>query len=299
MRVKFHQIAMLALGLGALLGACGTATTSTAHRSTTPGSTQQRPSEIIPVSSGALAMGPLQSNGTIAVLAGTEHSKGVFLYDIADHQEIGSFSVSNLAQSITQLPNGDIAIGFGGGSVGAVQLYAESGRELASVPVAEPVLSLSVGSNGGSVLVLEGTSRARAVALLDVATRQASSTIPVALQTVAIASSLQTPNELYGLGSQGIVAVYTTTTGQEIGDFTVGHSGRALAMGPGGNHLFVLKGSAQIRNVAVVDLATERDVRVLPAPKGAVAIQTDLTSQHLIELASLPNAANIQVASTS
>jgi len=238
-------------------------------------------------------MGPLQPDGEVAVLAGTPSSRGVFFYDLASRKEVGSFSVSNLATALTELPSGVVAVGLGAASVGAVDLYTTSGQQLASIPVAAPVRALALGTNGATIYVLEGTASTRAVAVLDVTTKLATTTIPVSANTVAVAAATS-GTELYGLDDDGFVDVYATNTGQKIGTFPVGHSGIDLVASPDGTALYVLKGTGGVRNVAVVNLATEGDVRALPAPAGAVAIQTDLAGTHLLELVGGAGASNIQ-----
>jgi hypothetical protein len=272
------------------LAACGQSTTSTTSKAST--SSGPKSTASVPVSAGALSMGPLQPNGEVAVLAGTSNSKGVFFYDLASGKEVGSFSVSNLATAVTELPSGVVAVGLGNSRVGAVDLDTTSGQQLASIPVAAPVRGLALGTNGNSIDVLVGTSTTRAVVVLDVTTRLATTTIPVSANTVAIAPSTS-GTELYGLDANGFVDVYAMTTGQKIGTFPVGHSGIDLVASPDGSALYVLKGVGGIRNVAVVNLATEGDVRALPAPADSVAIETDLSGTHLLELVG-GSAANIQ-----
>jgi len=221
------------------LPACGQSTTSTTSKAST--SSGPKPTAIVPVSEGALSMGPLQPNSEVAVLAGTSSSKGVFFYDLASGKEVGSFSVSNLATAVTELPSGMVAVGLGNSRVGAVDRDTTSGQQLASIPVAAPVRGLALGTNGNSIDVLVGTSMTRAVVVLDVTTRLATTTIPVSANTVAIAPSTS-GTEFYGLDVNGFVGVYAMTTGQKIGTFPVGHSGIDVVASPDGSALYVLKG---------------------------------------------------------
>lgn len=282
-----------------VLAACGSTSSSSAPASSS--STAHRgsvPVAIVPVSAGALSLGPLQANGEFSVLAGTPSSKGVFTYQLSTRREVASFSVSNQATAITQLPNGVIAVGLGSGSVGAVDLESSSGQQLASIPVAAPVRGLALGTDGSTIYVLEGTGSTRAVAVLDTATRSAATTLPVNADTVAIASS-PTQQELYGLESTGALDVYSTATGQRIGTFPVGHSGIAATLSPDGTALFVLKGVGGVRNVAVVNLSTEGDVRAIGAPAGGIAIAPTLTGADVLVLAVGPTSANVQELPTS
>ncbi|MCL5972880.1 MAG: hypothetical protein M1557_00555 [Actinobacteria bacterium] len=282
----------LTVGLSVTLAACGSST-SVAKHAKGKGARRALPTAIVPVSRGAEALGPLQSNGLFAVLAGNASAQGVFSYDLANHTEVDSFSVSNLATSVTELPSGVIAVGLAGNGVGAVDLYSGSGHQIASIPVADPVRALAVGGDGATIYVLMNSSGGRAVAVLDATTRLASTTIPVDSQTVAVAPSLH-DHELYGLDATGSVSVYATSTGQRIGSFAVGHSGVDLVLSPNGTQLYVLKGRGGIRNVAVVDLATERDIAAVAAPAGSVSLQAGLSGHHLLELASIASAANVQ-----
>lgn len=290
MRAALFLALLTGLGLG--VSACGSSAPAT-KSTRAKGTAGVLPTAIVPVSRDALSLGPLQTSGIFVVLAGNTSSKGVFSYDLATHKEVGSFSVSNVATSVTELPSGVIAVGLGGGSFGAVDLYSGSGQQIASIPVADPVRALAVGGNGATIFVLMGTGNTRAVAVLDATTHLASTTIPVATNTVAIASSLH-DQELYGLDANGFVSVYATSTGQRIGSFVIGHSGIDLVMAPSGTEIYALKGTGGIRNVAIVNLATERDMRAVPAPAGSVSIQPGLAGHHLLELASPSSSSNVQ-----
>lgn len=291
MRRSAPFVALL-VGLGICASACGAASTSS-NSSQGTSVKSNLPTAIVPVGLGASSFGPLSANGLFVVLSGNTQSRGVYSYDLATRKQVSSFSVSNIATAVTQLPNGTIAVGLGGTGVGAVDLYSSSGQSIVSIPLAAPVRALALDSDGTSVLVLIGQGTSRAVALLNTTTRVASSTIPVDSQTVAIAPSSH-GNEIYGLDSTGYVGVYAAATGQKIGSFAVGHSGIGLSTDPNGTDLFVLKGRGSVRNVAIVDLATESDVRAVPAPRGSVMIQSSLSGHHVLALANTTGGANVQ-----
>ncbi len=274
-----------------MLASCGSQATSAKKPESKHVSA--KPEKILGVPANAIFLGPLQSNGEIAVLAGSSKSMGVFVFDLADSKELSSFSVSNTATSITELPNGVIGVGLANGSAGAVELYQVSGAKVATVPMSGPVISMSNDGNGSTILVLEGTTSVRAVEFLDANTNQATSSIPLVSSTVSVCMS-GSGSYLYGLESGGIVDVYTVSTAQKVGEFRVGHSGISSVMSPSGSQMFVLKGRNGVRNVAVVDLNTESDVRALPAPAGSVSVVTDLAGKNLIELATISGKSNIQ-----
>ncbi len=274
-----------------MLSSCGSQATS----AKTPQSKHAtaKPEKILGVPANSLSLGPLQSNGEIALLAGSEKSMGVFVFNLADSKELSSFSVSNAATSITELPNGVIGVGLANGSAGAVDLYQISGAKVATVPMSGPVIGMSADGNGSTMLVLVGSANVRAVAFLDTNTNQATSSIPLVSNTVSVCMSVG-GNYLYGLESGGMMDVYAVSTAQKVGQFRVGHSGISTVMSPSGTQMFVLKGRNGIRNVAVVDLNTESDVRALPAPTGSVSLTTDLAGKSLIELATKSGKSNLQ-----
>ena len=77
--------------------------------------------------------------------------------------------------------------------------------------------------------------------------------------------------------------------------FSVGDLGRALALSPDGTTLYVLKGTAAVSNIAVVDIATESVRHVLPAPSHCLEVLVSASGSQLYEVVGTAGYGNIQV----
>ena len=283
------------LGVMALIGlittACGSH--STLHNTSAPAS-HAHPNMIIPTPAGTLAATAPEPNGTLWVLAGNSTSRGIYNMDVSRKKTIGSISVSNNANVIAESSTGLVALGVSTPTSGAVQFRnGTTGAILHTVAVSGPITAIAAGSDGTSFYVLNGHSSAKAIAIVNGQTGKIESTVPAPSDAVSI---IPTPGEngIYVLEPNGVVSEIATAGGHVTTQFPIGHSGRALAIGPNGHTLYVLKGQGVQRNVAIVNLATESVKSVLPAAADAVNITLSPDGQILYDVVGSPSYGNVQ-----
>lgn len=282
--------ALLSLGLGA--AGCGQAA---APQGSGPAAVSHlRPSSILPTPQGTVAATAPEPNGTLWVLAGNALSKGIYQYDLPQHKPMGSVSVSNATTAVAESSTGLLALGMGTATTGAVALAnGSTGTVLTTIPVSGPVYAIAAGNDGISFYVLNGTSQARTVTVINGQTDKVVGNVPVPKDTVdAVPSPGQ--HNLYVIEPNGVVSEIAVAGGQVTTQFPIGNSGRGLALGPNGNTLYVLKGQGSVRNVAVVNIATESVKEVLPAPANTQGIVLSPDGRTVYDVVGTPNYGNIQ-----
>ena len=122
-----------------------------------------------------------------------------------------------------------------------------------------------MGSDGTTFYVLTGWPGSASVTVLNSQTGKVAGTVPVPADTVSVVPDIpQTP--LYVLERTGLVSQVSIASGQIIEHVLVGKDGESPALSPDGSTLYVLKGTSQLSNIAVVDTGTQSVRRVLPAP---------------------------------
>ena len=281
------------LGLVVLVSGCGTRPTQNASGPSAKVS-HAKPTAIIPTPAGTLDGTAPEPNGTMWVVAGSPASHGIYQIDLSQKKISGSVSVSNSATAIAESSTGLLALGMATATTGAVQfLNGSSGASLATVPLSGPVVALAAGDDGTTFYALNGNSTSKAIAIINGQKDTVESTIPAPSDAVSVVPA---PNEqsVYVLEPNGVVSQIATAGGHITTQFPIGHSGRALAIGPNGNTLYVLKGQGAVRNVAVVNLATESVKEVLPAPANAENVVLSPDGQILYDIVGAPRLGNVQ-----
>ncbi len=204
--------------------------------------------------------------------------------------------VSANADSLSQSSSGILGVGIGTGTAGALELRnGTSGALIATVPVGASVKDVFAGADGSTFYVLNGNASSSSVTLVNTTTHQPSVSVPVPLDTIAIAVDPSGAN-LFALQAAGTVDQITIGTGQVAGIFTVGRHPVAVAVAPQGGTIYVLKHAGpSVMNVGVIDVNTERQLRVIPAPSNAVDIQLGLDGRSIYDLVGTTSYGNIQV----
>ncbi len=165
---------------------------------------------------------------------------------------------------------------------------------MATVPIGAPVKDVYAGADGTTFYVLNGNNSSSSVTLVNSETDKTSASVPVPLDTVAIAVDPSGQN-LFALGSQGKVNQITIGSGAVAADYPVGQHPIALAVSTSGSALYVLNNVGGGANVGVIDVATESQTKVLPAPAGAVAVQVSPDGGSLYVAVGTPTVGNVQV----
>lgn len=253
-----------------------------------------KPAKVFAAPAGLAGAGQPQPNGTMWLLVSATGSKNIQPLDASSGKLLGAVPVSADASSIAELSTGLVALGTATASTGSVELRnGTSGALVRTVAVSAGVKFLAAGSDGTTVFALDGSAKAADVAMIDTQTGHVGATLPVSLGTVAVAPTPSGHN-VYALAPNGTIEEIATSGGKATASFSVGHSGRGLAISPDGSQLYVLKGRGAVRNVAVVDTATEAVTEVLPAPVGTVAIALSPNGKTLYDAVGTATYGNVQ-----
>lgn len=233
------------------------------------------------------------------LLVAAPGSKNIQPLDAASGKLLGAVPVSAQASSIAELSTGLVALGTATADTGSVQLRnGTTGALVRTVPTSSGVRCIAPGSDGTTVFALDSSPKAADVTTINAQTGHVGATLPVSLGTVAVAPTPSGHN-IYALAPNGTLEEIATAGGKATASFSVGHSGRGLAISPNGSVLYVLKGRGGVRNVAVVDTATEAVTRVLPAPLDTVAITLSSNGKTLYDSVGTARHGNVQVYSLS
>jgi DNA-binding beta-propeller fold protein YncE len=287
-------IALLPAAL--LLAACGGSHSRADDRDT---AAKVAPARIVAAPKGLLAAAEPQSNGIMWALAGTS-TVGLYEFDSASGHRAGSAPVSNAARSLTESGAGIIGLAMGTSTSGALELLDSHTAKLTqTVALPAPARQVAVGSDGNTFYVLTAWPTSASVTAVNSANGKVTGSVPVPGDTVSIAPA-RGDNSLYALQRNGLIDEITVASGQITGTFGVGSGqpsdlGESIVLSPDGSTLYVLKGTAEVSNVAVVDVNTETVLRVLPAPRYCVQLLISSTGKQLYEMVGAAGYGNIQV----
>jgi DNA-binding beta-propeller fold protein YncE len=257
--------------------------------------TVAHPERILAAPKDILAAGQPQSNGAIWTLAGSTANRGLFEFSLASGHAIGSVSVSNAAQSVTESLTGVLGLALGTSRAGALELLnGGTGAVTRTVPLGAPGREVVVGADGATFYVLNGSAASSSVTIVDSADGRVQGTVPVPLDTVSIAPDVG-QTTLYALQPNGRVSQIALAGGKVMTSFPIGDSGRSLALSPDGSTLYVLKKDLASTNVAVVNLATESVRKVLPAPSHCIQVLVSAGGNQLYQVVGTAGYGNIQV----
>jgi DNA-binding beta-propeller fold protein YncE len=252
------------------------------------------PQHIIRAPRSLLAAAEPQANGIIWALAG-KSSAGLFEFDSTTGHVAGSVSVSKAARSVAESSSGVIGLGLGTSSSGALELLdGHTGKVLRTVPLPAPARQVVVGSDGATFYVLTGWSSTASVTIVNSQTGAIHGSVPMPSDTASVVPDLQQTG-LYALEKTGLVDEIGISGGKITAKFKVGDQGRSIALSPDGGTLYVLKGTALLANIAVVDVSTESVRRVLPAPSHCRGLLVSASGNQLYEVVGTAGYGNIQV----
>jgi DNA-binding beta-propeller fold protein YncE len=236
-----------------------------------------------------------QPNGKLWALAGDAASKGLFDINLATGGGIGSISVSNAAQSVTESLAGVVGLALGTHRTGALELLnGNTGKVINTIPLGAPARDVVVASDGATFYVLDGTSRSASVTVINSRNGDEQGTIGVPVNTVSIAPD-GVGVSLYALQPDGTVSQIAIAGGKVMSVFQVGSPARSLTLSPDGSTLYVLKNAGPDANVAVVNVATQSVRRVLPAPANCLQVLVSADGSQLYQLVGTSAYGNIQV----
>lgn len=269
----------------------GAAGCSASHNNRQPTTASAASPRVVPAPAGVVA-GTAGSSGRLWVLAGTSTVKALYEIDQSSGTIDKTVPVGSGANSAAWSPAGLIAVGISGPGTGAVYLYdAGSGSEVASIPVAGPVGALSFGSPD-SLYVLDGSAGAKGLSVIDTASHQVTVAINLPAGSVGVGVD-PAQNVAYTLDGSSVDRI-PLSKGQASASFADGGDGSSLSVAPDGQYLYVLKGKTGAQNVAVVSIATESVVRVLPAAADSVSVGVSSDGTTLYDFVGSPSFGNVQ-----
>lgn len=247
--------------------------------------------------SGLIAGTAPQPNGTLWVLSRSGRVRTIRTINLATGRMGAPTGVSSAARGLAQSSTGSVAVGLGSARSGAVELHSASGALTATIPVGAPVMSLAYGQDGTTLYVLDGTAKTRSVTVIDTSTRRATRTIGLPSDARSI---VPTPDQkaIWSLQASGAVQETSLTTGKPIESFPTGSPGIAVATSPSGAVLYVLKGTRNVANIAVVTAATEQIRRVLPAAANSVDLGVSPDGSQVYDFVGAASYGNVQILSS-
>lgn len=236
----------------------------------------------VPGPAGSIAAAPLE-RAQIAVLAGTERAKAVYVIDGVSGTIVRSFGVTKEATGIAAArPDGPLLLTVGtqsdGRDVGALERWSLDGVKQAVVPLPGAGLGITAVDGRSAYVLVGGSGASRAAVRVDVPTLRLQNVIALN----AGASSLAECNS-----HAGSFLVYGDERmgGVEVRDL---HSnGTALARLPGegltclrGSDLvYAVTGNIFARRIAVLRLPAMAEVGSMPASRNARALYASPASR--------------------
>jgi hypothetical protein len=253
------------------------------------------PKRILRTPSNLVSVAAPQTNGILWALAGTQ-SAGLFQIDAQTGAEKASVSVSGAARSVAESSTGILGVALGTHRSGALELLdGATTKAIKTVPLPAPAKAVAIGSDGVTFYVLDGWANSASVAIVNSRHGKIRGSVPVPADTVSIVPDIQQA-VLYVLERNGLVSEIAISSGTISDHFAVGQGrGRSLALSPDGSTLYVLKGTDQVANIAVVNVATEAVKRVLPAPSHCKQVLLSASGNQLYEVSGTARYGNIQV----
>jgi DNA-binding beta-propeller fold protein YncE len=252
------------------------------------------PERIVPAPKSLMAAAEPQPNGIMWALAG-QSSAGLFEVDSSSGHVAGSVSVSEAARSLAESSAGVLGLALGTNRSGALELLdGRTAKVIRTVELPAPARQVVVGSDGTTFYVLTAWTASASVTIVNSGNGQIHGSVPVPADTVSIAPDVQQAT-LYALQENGLVNEIGVSGGKIATKFKVGGEGKSIALSPDGSTLYVLKGTPEAPNVAVVNVSTESIRRVLPTPSHCLQLLISASGNQLYEVVGAPGYGNIQV----
>jgi hypothetical protein len=228
------------------------------------------------------------------VLSGTSLVKEISLINLSTHRSTTTVGVDTGAASVATSANGVLAVASGHGSAGTLDLYdAGNGHLQDVVPLPGPALAVVSGVHATSFWVLEQIGSARVVATFSSTGTPLGAAVPVSPRLSDIAV-FPDQSALWGLLADGTLEQIGLPSGKVSTSFGTGQAAMALALSPSGATAYVLRGAIAAPNVAQVNLNTQSNTTVYPAPAHSVALAVSAGGRMMYVAASTHRFGNIQ-----
>jgi DNA-binding beta-propeller fold protein YncE len=244
---------------------------------------------------GLIAGAAPQPNGLVWVLSAKRKIRTIGQIDLTNGKQKQAVGASAGAKAVAQSSTGVVALGVGTATTGAVQLLnASTGALENTVAVGAPVEDVAFGDDGTTLYVLNGTATSQSVTVINTTTQKIVATTGLPSDAHAIMPD-PSQNAVWSVERSGSVQETSLTNHKPLGSFSVGDPGVSIAMSPNGRVLYVLKRAGNVDNIAVIDAASERIERILPAAHGSVALAISPDGGRLYDFVGTSRYGNIQV----
>lgn len=251
---------------------------------------------LVPGPSGALAAAPL-SRDRIAILAGNENSKGVFLLDLKTGEVLKSFGVTREGQGLTaESGEGPLLLAVGGISpqgkaYGAVERWTLAGGKMQVVPLpAEGVGMTRIIDGTGFVMLQNG--EARSAVSISVPALKIGKPIPLDAGAKSLEQCKIGSNDylVYSGGTQGTIVVRELETGIVVRSTVVADNPTCLV---GREDVFAIQKSFAARTITVLTLPGLLQAALVPASNDAAGLY-ESNDHHLLALNATSRLSNIE-----
>ncbi len=251
---------------------------------------------LVPGPSGAIAAAPL-SRGRIAVLAGDDQHKAVFLIDVRSGQVLKSFGVTREATGITaEGDDGPLLISIGGvnrggRSFGAVERWTLAGTKVQVIPMSAQALWMTR-TLDGVTYALVGNGNDRSAVAIDVPSMRLHD--PISLDAGAKHPELcrlgSSDYLVFSGGGQGTIVVREIETGIVVRSSVIADSPTCIDGHPA---VFAISKSFAARTIAVLTLPGLLQASLVPASNDASELYQSF-DHHLFALDATARSSNVE-----
>ena len=252
---------------------------------------------LVPGPSGAIAVASL-SRERVAILAGDDESKGVFIIDLHNGEVLKSFGVTKEATGITaEGGDGPLLVSVGGQSrngrsFGAVERWTLAGTKVQVVPMPAPALWLTRPVDDVAY-VMVGDGQTRTALPLSLPSLHVGK--PIALDAGAKHPDLcklgSNDYLVFSGGTQGTIVVRELETGIVVRSNVVADNPTCLQ---GRNEVFAISKSFAARTIAVMTLPGLLQASLIPASNDAAALY-ESADHHLLALNATSRSSNVEL----
>ncbi len=253
--------------------------------------------KLVPGPSGAIAAAPL-ARDRVAILAGDDESKGVFIIDLHNGEVLKSFGVTREATSIaTEGGDGPLLVSVGGTSrngrpVGAVERWTLAGTKVQVVPMPAPALWLTRVVDDVSY-VMVGSGEARTAMPLYLPSMKVGK--PMALDAGAKHPDLcklgSNDYLVFSGGTQGTIVVREIESGIVVRSSVVADNPTCVT---GRQDVFAISKTFAARTIAVLTLPELLQGSLIPASNDATALY-ESADHHLLALNATSRSSNLEM----
>jgi hypothetical protein len=255
----------------------------------------RRTHAMTPAPGGALAAAPLDAH-RVAILAGSDQAKGVFVVDLDSGRIVQSFGVTREAVAISAAgPEGPVLLGIAGNTsdghpAGSVESWTLQGQKQQVVPMSARALALTqVAAGQLFVLVCDNTSRTAVP--LTVGSMLVGRAIPLDAETDALAlCQIGADALLVSSGAGSVVSARSLVGGQIVRSSVVADAPTCI---PGQARIYAISKTFMSRSVVVFGLPDMIQVGSIPVSNDARALYA-ADPRGLLALNATQQVSNIQ-----